>query len=107
MTQRLYSTCPRWVRLYRGVDDEEMRRVEATGLLSPAPHNAGNAASVDRDVAVIYATERDDEGWLLGFLAPADAVEEDPVFRGDYRFLRAFKPRGLVARRVTRADRAR
>jgi hypothetical protein len=94
------------VRLFRGVDAAELDRVRRSRVLRPAPHNRGNAATVDRSIAVIYATDRDDSGYVLEFDAPRWAVEEDQVFRGDYKFTRTFRPRRLAWSPVARADRS-
>lgn len=68
--------------------------VALNGGFQPTAHG-GNVASTDLDTALHWAGQRGDDAdpaVVISFDAPVDAVAEDPWFKGDYRFVKAFVP---------------
>jgi hypothetical protein len=80
------------ITLYRGMSQENFERLKRTKQYSPEPRNPHNDATTDLETARYYASTKvhDDEGVVIKFEAPIDAVKQDPVTGDDYKIIRSF-----------------
>jgi hypothetical protein len=75
----------------------DLEQLEHVGF-HPTRHS-GNVASTDVLTSLYWAGQRgseDDPGVVIQFDAPVDAVVEDDLFKGDYRFVAAFMPKNVL-----------
>jgi hypothetical protein len=87
---------PHHVKLYRGVSQPQLDELKRTGLMHPTAHG-GNQATVDREIAELYAKGAvDSEPYLPGhvveMVVDRSDVREDPITKGDFAFIRPTKP---------------
>lgn len=81
------------ITVFRGMSWDEYNRFKNGGTLEPRDFNQ---VSLDKDTARSYAQYQNDEGVLVQFQVPRDALQEDDLWNEDFRIRKSTRATNIV-----------
>ena len=90
---RLFEIMDDLISLYRGMSLDEFNQLQKTGIYTPNIHNPHNDATSDLETARYYASTKvhDEEGVIIQFTTSPSNVEQDTVYKGDYKIIKPLR----------------